>query len=235
MPSSYESESASKKTKKSLTYYEVLGVSSSATQDQIRDAYRRKSKLYHPDTTSIEKTVAAQKFQTVSQAYDTLRFPEKREAYDVRLKRLQSAIKQAQLSKSISTPKTNSAFLEPEDRALSAGEIFALFILGVTFLFCLLIALFLGISRGEMLVNTIPEDSTLLEQVQALHPKDNTKTKSSTLKSGKQEGKQQSHSVSKNAGSHSTLSQQTPSNPHHDDKLSPHKKQVSLFPNLESK
>ena len=178
MPFSSESDSAlNSKNEKRLTFYEVLGVSPQSTQSQIRDAYRRKSKLYHPDTTSIEKSIAAQKFQVVNQAYDTLRFPEKRQAYDSQLKRVKVVATRRPASKvTAASIRTQSAFLEPEDRPLSPGEIFALFILGVTFLFCLLVALFLGISRGEMLVNSMPPEASVSQSLKGLLPHDDSKT-----------------------------------------------------------
>jgi hypothetical protein len=46
----------------------------------------------------------------------------------------------------------SSAYLDPTDRPLSAGEIFALFILGLTFLGCLLLAIAIGLTRGESAV-----------------------------------------------------------------------------------
>lgn len=156
---------------KALSFYEILGVSPQSTQAQIRDAYRRKSKQYHPDTAVMEKAEAKIRFQAVNQAYDTLRFPEKRQQYDALL--IKAEVKRR--SRSPVAPKASyknaTAFLDPEDRPLSAGEIFALFILGLTFAFCLVVALFLGISRGEVLVQSIPPDSSLLHQIELVRGK----------------------------------------------------------------
>jgi len=61
-------------------YYDILGVSRSADADQIKKAYRRLAKKYHPD---VNKDPAAeQKFRELQQAYDVLKDPEKRKLYD---------------------------------------------------------------------------------------------------------------------------------------------------------
>ncbi len=61
--------------------YKVLGVSRSASPDEIKKAYRRLAKKYHPDAHPGDKT-AEEKFKEVSQAYDILGSPEKRKQYD---------------------------------------------------------------------------------------------------------------------------------------------------------
>jgi curved DNA-binding protein len=61
-------------------YYEVLGVSRDASEDEIRAAYRRLARRYHPDVNKEEG--AEDRFKEVSEAYEVLRDPEKRERYD---------------------------------------------------------------------------------------------------------------------------------------------------------
>jgi curved DNA-binding protein len=61
-------------------YYATLGVGKTAGADEIKKAYRKLARKYHPDV-SKEKD-AKEKFQDVSEAYETLKDPEKRAAYD---------------------------------------------------------------------------------------------------------------------------------------------------------
>src|SRR6202008_2351367 len=61
-------------------YYKTLGVERAATADQIKTAYRRLARKFHPDV-SKEKDAEA-RFKEVGEAYEVLRDPEKRAAYD---------------------------------------------------------------------------------------------------------------------------------------------------------
>lgn len=66
-------------------YYEVLGVSSNATEDHIKKAYRKLARQFHPDQvqgTGKEKEAAEARFKEISAAYDTLSDPDKRKTYD---------------------------------------------------------------------------------------------------------------------------------------------------------
>ncbi len=62
-------------------YYEVLGVSKQASEDDLKKAYRTLAKKYHPDLNPGDKE-AEQKFKEVNEAYAVLSDPEKRNQYD---------------------------------------------------------------------------------------------------------------------------------------------------------
>ncbi|OPY34602.1 MAG: chaperone protein DnaJ [Methanomassiliicoccales archaeon PtaU1.Bin124] len=63
-------------------YYEVLGVSKTANDDEIKKAYRQLARQYHPDVTKEDGKVAEEKFKEVSEAYEVLIDAEKRKLYD---------------------------------------------------------------------------------------------------------------------------------------------------------
>lgn len=63
-------------------YYEVLGVSKTATDDELKKAYRKMAKQYHPDANLSNKAEAEVKFKEVNEAYETLSDSQKRKMYD---------------------------------------------------------------------------------------------------------------------------------------------------------
>jgi len=64
-----------------ISYYDILGLKTNASQSQIKSAYYRLSKLYHPDT-AIDVPNAKEKFAKLSTAYEVLGNPHKRALYD---------------------------------------------------------------------------------------------------------------------------------------------------------
>lgn len=61
-------------------YYKILGVARTATQDEVKRAYRKLARKYHPDVS--KEADAEAKFKEVGEAYEVLKDPEKRAAYD---------------------------------------------------------------------------------------------------------------------------------------------------------
>ncbi|NJL02897.1 MAG: J domain-containing protein [Spirulinaceae cyanobacterium RM2_2_10] len=143
------------------SHYARLGLHPSASAVELRRAYRELSKQYHPDTTTLAPEVATLKFQQLNEAYATLSNPERRALYDVQIgySRLPVMPALPSLRQSPSTPWRDSAYLDATDRPLSAGEIAALFALGVAFLACLLLALAVAIWRGDPL---LPDSAVLV-------------------------------------------------------------------------
>jgi molecular chaperone DnaJ len=66
----------------SRDYYEVLGVASNATDDEIKKAFRSLARQYHPDANQDDPD-AVEQFKEINQAYETLRDPERRRQYDM--------------------------------------------------------------------------------------------------------------------------------------------------------
>ena len=62
-------------------YYETLGVSRDADEKQLKSAFRKLAKQYHPDANPGDEK-AEQKFKEIAEAYEVLKTPEHRAAYD---------------------------------------------------------------------------------------------------------------------------------------------------------
>ena len=62
-------------------YYKILGVSRDATEEEIKQAYRKLARRYHPDVNPGDKA-AEEKFKEINEAYEVLSDPEKRRKYD---------------------------------------------------------------------------------------------------------------------------------------------------------
>ncbi|MCL6472451.1 MAG: DnaJ domain-containing protein [Firmicutes bacterium] len=62
-------------------YYAILGISKNASQKEIKDAYRKLARKYHPDANNSNKETE-EKFKEINEAYEVLKDPEKRKQYD---------------------------------------------------------------------------------------------------------------------------------------------------------
>jgi len=151
-------------------YYTLLQVKPTASPQEIRRAYRDLSKLYHPDTTELPPAIATEKFKILNNAYATLSNPERRTAYNYSIGISRIAVVQAPsylnrpASERSKYPKDN-AYLDPTDRPLSPGEMFALFILGLTFIGCLMLVFTVGLTKGELVLYTPDPPPTPTESI----------------------------------------------------------------------
>ena len=150
------------------TYYSLLGLHRAASVIEIRRAYRELSKRYHPDTTDLPTELATIKFQKLNEAYAILSNPQKRLTYDLTIGYSRFGVIQAPdyLNRPVSEGRhlSRSAYLDASDRPLSPGEIFALFILGLTFIGCLLLVIAVGLTRGEAAFQTKIEQRDIIIQ-----------------------------------------------------------------------
>ncbi|MBW4648695.1 MAG: J domain-containing protein [Kastovskya adunca ATA6-11-RM4] len=160
----------------SISYYTLLGLHPSASPIEIRRSYRELSKHYHPDTTDLPAAVATAKFQQINEAYATLSNLERRRLYDQKIG--YSRLNVIQVPPGFNPPscprqpqRSNNAYLDPTDRPLSAGELFALFVLGLTFLGCVILAIAIGLTRGDAAFQRSEQQNVpVQEQVVSLQP-----------------------------------------------------------------
>lgn len=141
------------------THYALLKIHPAASVKEIRQAYRELSKLYHPDTTTLPTAIATAKFQQLNEAYATLTSEERRNAYNLKIRYssvpVVRPLPSLHQSSAQNQPASSSAYIDATDRPLSPGELFALFILGLTFVGCLCLAIAIGLTRGETLIQPI--------------------------------------------------------------------------------
>lgn len=136
-------------TKLVETYYDLMELHPSASNITIRRTYRQLSKKYHPDTTKLSSHIAIAQFQKLNEAYATLSSPEKRSLYDLKIGYSRLNVVQAPSWSEPDEKKwSRTAYLDPTDRPLSAGEISALLLLGLTFLVCIILVIAIACFRG---------------------------------------------------------------------------------------
>ncbi|XP_028763385.1 dnaJ homolog subfamily B member 1-like [Neltuma alba] len=66
-----------------MDYYNILKVNRNASEDDLRKAYKRLAMIWHPDKNPVNKREAEAKFKQISEAYDVLSDPQKRQIYDL--------------------------------------------------------------------------------------------------------------------------------------------------------
>lgn len=140
-------------TEPAPTYYDLLSLHPSASPQEIRRVYRELSKRYHPDTTTLPTAVATDKFQQLNEAYATLSSPERRFAYDLKIGYSRTTVIQPRLDLnrpvSEARQQRSTAYLDPTDRPLSPGELFALLMIALAFILCVSLVIILGLTGGE--------------------------------------------------------------------------------------
>ena len=130
----------------STSHYERLGVPSHADPETLRQAFRRRSKDLHPDTTTLPALEAAQQFQQLRQSYELLADPERRRRYDDQLNGQRS---QPSVPSSTSVPRKDHWSGIGERRPLSGGEWFSLVLLGGALLLSLVLGLGVALVQGR--------------------------------------------------------------------------------------
>jgi curved DNA-binding protein CbpA len=117
--------------------YERLGVQAGASPEELRAAFRRLSKRFHPDTTALEPAEASVQFCALQEAIEVLGDPELRRKYDLAI------------NNSTSPSPASQEILLPERRPLSGGEWFALLLLAGALIFSLIIGVGLAYLRSN--------------------------------------------------------------------------------------
>ena len=128
--------------------YELLGVSPSANNEQLRQAFRQLSKRLHPDTTSLPSDEATRQFQKVCEAYDLLSDPVLRANYDLIIEKDNNLIRQKQEPYLIGKKPVQFSKSIGIRRPLSGGELFSLLLLITSIFISLVLGLFIAFLRG---------------------------------------------------------------------------------------
>ena len=129
--------------------YELLGVSPSANNEELRKAFRQLSKRLHPDTTSLPRDEATRQFRNVCEAYDLLSDPVLRANYDLIIEKENNLTNQNKESDLTNVEPVLFSKSMGVRRPLSGGELFSLLLLITSIILSLALGVFIAFLRGE--------------------------------------------------------------------------------------
>ena len=142
------------------SHYERLGVARSADVETIHLAFRRRSKVLHPDTAPLPAEQAAKQFQLLCEAYELLTDPVRRQAYDASLMAEGLLAASSSVGTDALPSRSSSATkgvgvrrpLSGGERPPQSGRVwFSLLLLGLTLMFSLLIGFGVAWAHGREL------------------------------------------------------------------------------------
>ena len=128
--------------------YELLGVSTSANNAELRKAFRQLSKQLHPDTTSLPSDEATRQFQNVCEAYDLLSDPVLRANYDLSIEKESNLTNQKKEFHALSREPVLFTKSIGVRRPFSGGELFSLLLLITSILLSLALGVLIAFLRG---------------------------------------------------------------------------------------
>tara|TARA_B100000214_G_C23856668_1_gene576037 strand:- start:337 stop:789 length:453 start_codon:yes stop_codon:yes gene_type:complete len=128
--------------------YELLGVSPSANNVELRKAFRKLSKRLHPDTTSLPSDEATRQFRNVCEAYDLLSDPVLRANYDLFIEKENNLINQKKESDLLNIKTIQFSKSIGVRRPFSGGELFSLLLLITSIFLSLALGVFIAFLRG---------------------------------------------------------------------------------------
>ena len=128
--------------------YELLEVSPSANNAELRKAFRQLSKRLHPDTTSLPRDEATRQFQNLCEAYDLLSDPVLRANYDLSIEKENILANQKKESKLENIEPVLFSKSIGVRRPFSGGELFSLLLLTTSIVLSLALGVLIAFLRG---------------------------------------------------------------------------------------